>query len=67
LLEEGASIVDSDQRNSFHRGAEERIHEAATLGWIAEPSYVNAMSADLSGWKWFTAQYYKVSGMSFVR
>ena len=67
LLEEGASIVDSDQRNSFHRSVEERIHEAATLGWIAEPSYVNAMSANLSGWKWFTTQYYKVSEMSFAK
>jgi peptide/nickel transport system substrate-binding protein len=67
LLEEGASIVDSAQRNPFHHPVEERIHEAATLGWIAEPSYINAMSASLSGWKWFTTQYYKVSEMSFAK
>ena len=67
MLEEGASIVDSAQRNAFHRPTEERIHEAATLGWIAEPSYVNAMSANLSGWKWFTTQYYKVGEMSFEK
>ena len=34
-----------------------------TLGWIAEPFYVNAMSDHLEGWKWFTTQYYKVSEM----
>jgi peptide/nickel transport system substrate-binding protein len=65
LLEQGASIVDSADRNAFHRSVEERIHEAATLGWIAEPSYIGAMSANLSGWKWFTVQDYKVSEMSF--
>lgn len=67
MLEEGASIVDSAERNTFHRATEERIHAAATLGWIAEPSYVNAMSANLSGWKWFTTQYYKVGEMSFTK
>jgi peptide/nickel transport system substrate-binding protein len=67
LLDEGTSIVDSTQRNIFHRPVEERIHEAATLGWIAEPSYVNAMSAKLLSWKWFTTQYYKVSEMSFAQ
>src|ERR1700751_2831407 len=55
-LQEGTSIADSAQRNTFHRPIEESIHEAATLGWIAEPSYVNAMSANLSGWKWYTTQ-----------
>ena len=64
-LEQGASIVDSAERNAFHRSIEERIHEAATLGWIAEPSYIGAMSANLCGWKWFTVQDYKVSEMSF--
>ena len=60
-------LADSARRNAFHRPIEKRIHEAATLGWIAEPSYVNAMSASLSGWKWFTTQYYKVSEMSFTQ
>jgi peptide/nickel transport system substrate-binding protein len=67
LLEEGTPIVDSAQRNAFHRPIEERIHKAATLGWIAEPSYVNAMSANLSGWKWFTTQNYEVREMSFAK
>jgi peptide/nickel transport system substrate-binding protein len=67
LLEQGASIVDSAERNAFHRPAEERIHEAATLGWIAEPSYIGAMSANLAGWKWFPTQDYKVNEMSFAK
>jgi peptide/nickel transport system substrate-binding protein len=25
------------------------------------------MSVNLSGWKWFTTQYYKVSEMSFAK
>jgi len=63
ILQEGASIVDTAKRNAFHQPAEERINESATLGWIAEPFYVNAMSDKLEGWKWFTTQYYKVSEM----
>jgi peptide/nickel transport system substrate-binding protein len=66
LLEEGASIVDTAERNAFHRSVEERIHRAATLGWIAEPSYIGALSANLLGWKWFTVQDYKVREMSFA-
>jgi peptide/nickel transport system substrate-binding protein len=63
ILQEGASIVDTAERNAAHKPAEERIHDSATLGWIAEPFYVNAMSDKLEGWKWFTTQYYKVSEM----
>jgi peptide/nickel transport system substrate-binding protein len=63
ILQEGASIVDTVERNAAHKPAEERIHDSATLGWIAEPFYVNAMSDKLEGWKWFTTQYYKVSEM----
>ena len=63
ILQEGASIVDTAQRNTAHKPAQERIHDSATLGWIAEPFYMNAMSDKLEGWKWFTTQYYKVSEM----
>ncbi len=63
ILHEGASIIDTAKRNAFHKPAEERINEAATLGWIAEPFYVNAMSDKLEGWKWFTTQYDKVAEM----
>jgi peptide/nickel transport system substrate-binding protein len=66
-LEEGASIVDTAERNAFHRPAQQIINKSATLGWIAEPYYVNAMSANLEGWKWFTTQYYKVGEMSFAK
>jgi peptide/nickel transport system substrate-binding protein len=66
-LEEGASIVDTAERNAFHRPAQQIINKSATLGWIAEPHYVNAMSANLEGWKWFTTQYYKVGEMSFAK
>ncbi len=67
MLEEGASIVDTAQRNAFHRPTQEIINKSGTLGWIAEPYYVNAMSAKLEGWKWFTTQYYKVGEMSFAK
>jgi peptide/nickel transport system substrate-binding protein len=66
ILAEGATIVDSAQRNAFHAPAEEQISKDAALGWIAEPYYVNAMSAKVSGWKWFTTQYYKVSEMNIA-
>jgi peptide/nickel transport system substrate-binding protein len=63
ILKEGTSIVDGAKRNEFHAPAEDQISKDATIGWIAEPYYVNAMTAKLSGWKWFTTQYYKVSEM----
>lgn len=66
ILKEGTSIVDSAQRNAFHVPAEEQISKDATIGWIAEPYYVNAMTAKVSGWKWFTTQYYKVSEMQIA-
>jgi peptide/nickel transport system substrate-binding protein len=66
-LEEGATIVDTAERNAFHRPAQQIINKSGTLGWIAEPHYVNAMSANLEGWKWFTTQYYKVGEMSFAK
>src|SRR6201987_2490626 len=66
-LDEGASIVDSAEWNAFHRPAEERIHEEATLAWIAEPTYIGPMSANLAGWKWFPTQDYKVNEMSFAK
>jgi peptide/nickel transport system substrate-binding protein len=59
--------VDTAERNAFHRPAQQIINKSATLGWIAEPHYVNAMSANLEGWKWFTTQYYKVGEMSFAK
>ncbi len=63
ILKEGASIVDSAERNKFHAPAEEIISKDAPIGWIAEPYYVNAMRDKVSGWKWFTTQYYKVAEM----
>lgn len=62
-LAKGAGIVDTAERNAFHAAIEEQISKDAPLGWIAEPYYVNAMRGAVSGWKWFTTQYYKVAEM----
>lgn len=66
ILKEGATIVDTAERNKFHAPAEQQISKDAAIGWIAEPYYVNAMTDKLSGWKWFTTQYYKVAEMKLA-
>jgi peptide/nickel transport system substrate-binding protein len=66
ILKEGATIVDTAERNKFHAPAEQQINKDAAIGWIAEPYYVNAMTDKLSGWKWFTTQYYKVAEMKLA-
>ena len=38
-----------------------------TLGWIAEPYYLSAMSDKLGGWGWDTSQYYRVAEMYYVK
>jgi peptide/nickel transport system substrate-binding protein len=62
-LAKGASIVDTAERNAFHAAIQEQIIKDAPIGWIAEPYYINAMRTKVSGWKWFTTQYYKVAEM----
>ncbi len=66
ILDEGSVTVDTTKRNAMHAPAEDIISKDAALGWIAETFYMNAMSDKLTGWKWFTTQYYKVAEMSFV-
>lgn len=42
------------------------ISDTASLGWIAEPYYLSAMSDKIAGFGWDTAQYYRVSELSYT-
>jgi peptide/nickel transport system substrate-binding protein len=64
ILADGSVTVDTAKRNAMHAPAEDIISQEAAVGWIAETYYVNAMSDKITGWKWFTTQYYKVGEMT---
>ena len=64
ILADGSVTVDTAKRNTMHAPAEDIISQQAAVGWIAETYYVNAMSEKITGWKWFTTQYYKVGEMT---
>ncbi len=66
ILKDGTIVVDTAERNKVHEAAQQQISKDAAIGWIAEPYYVNAMTEKLSGWKWFTTQYYKVAEMTLA-
>ena len=42
------------------------ISDTASLGWIAEPYYLSAMSDKIAGFGWDTAQYYRVAELSYT-
>jgi peptide/nickel transport system substrate-binding protein len=52
-------------RITCNQAAEKIISDDATLGWITEPDYLIGLSDKLSGWGWYTTQYYHVSSMQF--
>ena len=40
------------------------IENDATLGWVCEPAFTIALSSRVSGWGWYTTQYYRVYDLS---
>lgn len=54
-------------RIKCNQPAETIIHNSATIGWITEPDYLSAISANLGGWGWYTTQYYHVSSMYYTK
>ena len=54
------------QRIPCNQAAAKVISDTASLGWIAEPYYLSAMSDKLAGWGWYTTQYYRVVDMKFT-
>jgi len=66
LLVKCRSVVGS-KRVPCNQQAAKIISDQASLGWIAEPYYLSAMSDKLAGWGWDTAQYYRVADMKFIK
>ena len=66
LIETGAGIVDAEQRLEHHKGVQKRIQEQSAFGWTVEPYFRIGLSSNLKGWRWYTAQYYKLHEMEFV-
>ena len=66
LIETGAGIVDAEQRLEHHKGVQQRIQEQSAFGWTVEPYFRIGLSSNLKGWRWYTAQYYKLHEVEFV-
>ena len=66
LIETGAGIVDAEQRLEHHKGVQQRIQEQSAFGWTVEPYFRIGLSSNLKGWRWHTAQYYKLHEVEFV-
>lgn len=60
----GSGISDPDERIEFHKGLQSYIRDQAAFGWVVEPYFRIGVSNSLSGFRWFTTQYYKVALMS---
>jgi peptide/nickel transport system substrate-binding protein len=66
LFQEGAPIVDPEERLAFHAPLLPILYKDAPLGWIAEPYYLIAMSDKLSGYGWYSTQHYRVYDMALA-
>ena len=58
------SVVESAARIECHAGIQEHIHDLAPLGWIGEQYFAVGLSREVTGFRWYTTQYYHVHEMS---
>ena len=65
-LKDGEGVVDPAARIAAHAGIQEHIHDQAPLGWIGEHYFAVGLSRKVSGFRWYTTQYYHVSEMSIA-
>ena len=63
-LVEGSAIADAEERIEFHKDLQSHIREDAAFGWVVEPYFRIGVSRAITGFRWFTTQYYKVALMS---
>jgi len=54
------------KRIPCNQAAAKIISDTSSLGWIAEPYYLSAMSDKLAGWGWDTCQYYRVADLKYI-
>src|SRR5262249_27705086 len=65
LLKKCRSVVGAP-RIPCNQKAAKIISDDSSVGWIAEPYYLSAMSDKIAGWGWYTTQYYRVSDLKFI-
>ncbi|MBT7291501.1 MAG: hypothetical protein HN838_03135, partial [Rhodospirillaceae bacterium] len=65
-LKDAEGVVDQAARIAAHAGIQEHIHDQAPLGWIGEHYYAVGLSRKISGFRWYTTQYYHVSEMTIA-
>ncbi|MEE8171807.1 MAG: hypothetical protein V3T62_02640, partial [Alphaproteobacteria bacterium] len=65
-LKDGEGVVEPDARIAAHEGIQEYIHDLAPLGWIGEHYFAVGLSRKVSGFRWYTTQYYHVNEMSIA-
>ena len=65
-LKDAEGVVDPEARIAAHAGIQEHIHDQAPLGWIGEHYYAVGLSRKISGFRWYTTQYYHVSEMTIA-
>ncbi len=65
-LADGEGVVDQKARIAAHAGIQEYIHDLAPLGWIGEHYFAAGISRKVSGFHWYTTQYYHVYEMSIA-
>ena len=58
--------MEPDARIAAHEGIQEYIHDLAPLGWIGEHYFAVGLSRKVSGFRWYTTQYYHVNEMSIA-
>ena len=63
-LKDGEGVVDPEARIKAHAGIQEYIHDLAPLGWIGEHYFAVGLSRKVSGFRWYTTQYYHVNEMT---
>ncbi len=65
-LKKCEGVVDPAARIECHAGIQEHIHDRAPLGWIGEQYFAVGLSRAVSGFRWYTTQYYHVNEMSIA-
>lgn len=63
VLIEKVSVVDPAERLKAHEEIQRIIHRESAVGWIAETHFLMGVSKKISGYRWYTTQFYRVADM----
>ncbi len=66
LLAAGRSVTDPAERIKAHEEVQRLIHADAPLGWVVEPYYGLGFSKKVTGYKWYTGNYYQARDLKIA-